>query len=482
MFDFCIIGAGINGALIAHRLAHTQARGILLDQASDVANEATSANSAIIHSGHEPKSGTLKAQLNVRGAALWPDVAKRLQVEYQRCGAFVVATSPEERAQLKLLLEQAHDRGIPAQLLERPEALSLEPNLSDATVAVLDLPSTAIISPWEATIAACEEAVLNGVEIRLNHRVQAIEKIPDGYRIQTQHGSIETRMVINAAGVHADEIAWMVDPQIPHRIQARRGEYLVLDRSNTPVVSRVIYPVPSAVSKGVLVVPTVHGNVLIGPNAEPTQDKTAKDNRAEALNEVQNAAFKTVKNIPLHSVIRTYVGVRASLASYDFVIEALPHQPDFINLLGIDSPGLAAAPAIAEYVLERLVQHRLKLKFKATFIQRRAPVVVDRLKPSEKQALFAHNPRYGQMVCRCELISEAEVLDAIERPLGGHSLKALKRRVRVGAGRCQGGFCEPRVVSILAKSLGVEPSAVRYDGEGSNVLIGPLWEVPDASR
>lgn len=482
MFDICIIGAGINGALIAHRLAHTQARVVLVDQASDVANEATSANSAIIHSGHEPKSGTLKAQLNLRGATLWPDLAERLQIDYQRCGAFVVATSPEERAQLEQLFDQARHRGVPAQLLERNEALALEPNLSDATCAVLDLPSTAIISPWEATIAACEEALMNGVDIKLNHRVQSIERSAEGYRVWTQHGAIETRMLINAAGVFADEIAAMVDPQSPHRIQARRGEYLVLDRSNNPVVSRVIYPVPSPLSKGVLVVPTVHGNVLIGPNAEPTQDKTAKDNRADALHEVQSAAFKTVKNIPLHSVIRTYVGVRASLASYDFVIEAAPHQPDFINLVGIDSPGLAAAPAIAEYVFERWIQPRLNLEFKGKFLQRKAPIVLDRLSHSEKQALFAVNPRYGQMICRCELISEAEVLEAIERPLGGRSLKALKRRVRVGAGRCQGGFCEPRVVSLLAKSLGVEPSAVQYDGDGSNVLIGPLWEVPDASR
>ena len=363
MYDVVIIGAGINGGLLAQRLSKFDLKIALLEKDNDVANEATAANSAIIHSGHDPKAGTLKAKLNVRGNHLWEDVCKELSVDFIRNGAFVVAVNEEERKSLKALHDQAQERGVPSRILSREEAIELEPNLSDLVVEALDLPSTAIVSPWEVTIAAVEDAMNHGLELFLHHKVINIEKKDGYFDVTTPKGVIQAKVVINAAGVYSDEIYSMVSNNSHYKITPRRGEYYVLDRAVKPVVSRTIYPLPSEKGKGVLVVPTIHDNILIGPNSDIISDKEGKDNTAAALAYVKEQVSKTVKNIPMHTIIRTYVGLRPSHLDYDFVIQEAEDVKNFINLIGVDSPGLASAPAIAEYV-EQIVSNMIPLKVK----------------------------------------------------------------------------------------------------------------------
>ncbi len=473
MYDIIIIGAGINGALLAQRLSKYQLRIAILEKDNDVGNEATAANSAIIHAGHDPKEGSLKAELNVRGNHLWEGLCQELGVDFLRNGAFVVAVSEHELDTLHSLYQQAQARHIPSRLLIRDEALSLEPNLSDQVIQVLDLPSTAIVSPWEVSVAAVEDAMNHGVDLFLNNQVQKIDQKRDHFVITTQQAHYTSRYVINAAGIYSDEIYAMVSNKEGYRLIPRKGEYFVLDRSETPVVSRVIYPIPTDVGKGVLVVPTIHNNVLIGPSSEIIEDKEGKANTSKALEYVREAASKTVKNIPMHTVIRTYVGVRPSHENYDFIIEEAPDVQRFINLIGIDSPGLAAAPAISEYVVEQLLKPQLKLELKTEPRQARKPwIILNRMSIEQKQERFTQDTRFGKMVCRCELVSEAEIIDVIHRNAGAKTLKAIKRRVRAGAGRCQGGFCEPRVVQILARELNIDPTEVVLDSDDSNVLVG----------
>ena len=476
MYDVVIIGAGINGGLLAQRLSKFDLKIALLEKDNDVANEATAANSAIIHSGHDPKAGTLKAKLNVRGNHLWEDVCKELSVDFIRNGAFVVAVNDEEKERLKELHAQSQERGVPSRILSREEAIELEPNLSDLVVEALDLPSTAIVSPWEVTIAAVEDAMNHGVELFLHHKVINIEKKDGYFDVTTPKKVIQAKVVINAAGVYSDEIYSMVSKHSHYKITPRRGEYYVLDRAVKPVVSRTIYPLPSDKGKGVLVVPTIHDNILIGPNSDIISDKEGKDNTAAALAYVKEQVSKTVKNIPMHTIIRTYVGLRPSHLDYDFVIQEAEDVKNFINLIGVDSPGLASAPAIAEYV-EQIVSNMITLKEKTEPRTPRRPwIILNRMTPEEKQSMFEQDSKFGQMICRCELVSEGEIVDVIHRNAGARTVKAVKRRVRAGAGRCQGGFCEPRVIAILARELNIKPTQVLLDADDSTILVGETKE------
>lgn len=475
MFDVMIIGAGIVGSFLAHDLSKYEIKVGVMEKNSDVANGATMANSAIIHSGHDPKEGTLKARFNVRGNEMYEGICRELGVSFKRTSALVVATSKEEEETLDRLYQQAESRKVPVSYLTREEVCLKEKNISDYVTKAIELPTTGIIYPWEVAIALMEEAMINGVELFLEEKVEAIEKVTEAdetyFIVTTNKGQYQTKHIINAAGVYADNVYGMVCENKEFTITARKGEYFVLDKAKEPLVNSVIYPVPSSVGKGVLVVPTTHGNTLLGPNSVFVEDKEDNSNTKEALDYVKREIGKTVKNVPMAQVIRIFSGLRATGNTGDFVIEESKLVENFINVACVESPGLTAAPAISEYVVQTILSNKLDLSEKKNYEKRRPVISLAKMSEEEKNELVKRNPSFGKIVCRCEQITEGEILDAIRRPLGAKTVKGVKKRVRPGMGRCQGGFCEPLVVDILAKELGISPLEVRLDGEASVLLM-----------
>lgn len=470
MYDIVIIGAGIVGSFLAYDLSKYHLKVAVVEKENDVANGASMANSAIIHAGHDPIEGTLKAKLNVQGNKMYEAICKKLDVPYQRCGAFVVATNETERASLLELYQRGQARGIECSLLDASQAHELEPNLADRIVEVLSLPPTAIICPWELSIALMESAMDNQSELFLQQTVKNIEKKDDYFIVTTQKQTFKAKCVINAAGIYSDEIYQMFSNDVLFEVTPKRGEYFVLDHQGKDLVNRVIYPVPSVLGKGVLVVPTVHDNILLGPNSELIQDKTNFETTEAGLAYVKENITKTMKNIPLQHIIRSFAGLRATSSTHDFVIESAKEDSAFINVAGIESPGIASAPAISEYVIEQLVKKVFPLSLKESMISRRPPIQLSKLSNQEKNDLVKQDPRYGRIVCRCEQISEAEIVDCIHRNCGAISVKGVKKRVRPGMGRCQGGFCEPLVVEILARELHISKLDVINDQEDSFIL------------
>jgi len=484
MYDILIIGAGICGTFLARDLSRYELRVALVDKEDDIACGSTMANSAILHSGHDPRPGTLKARFNLRGSAMYEDICRDLGCAYRRTGAFVAAASPEECRTLDILESQARDRHVPVHRLSRAEALAQEPLLSDHVLEVLDLPSTAIFTPWEVAIALTEEAVLNGTDLFLEHKVTSIEKagalcdsaLSHFFRVHTRKpdgGSrtLEARRIIDAAGVWADRIYAMVSDAassdaLHFSINPRKGEYFVLDREATPLVSRVIYPAPSEKGKGVLAVPTIHGNLLLGPSADFVDDRDDVGNTAEALRYVRTQIARTVRDIPFQKVIRSFAGLRATGSTHDFIVQEAPDVPGFILAAAIESPGLTAAPAISEYIVQELLAPHMELKPRIHYIRRRPFLSLKGLSPEEYNRRIREDPSCGRMVCRCEQVTEAEVLDAIHRPAGARTLKGIKKRCRPGMGRCQGGFCEPLITELLCRELGKTPAQLLH-GSGS---------------
>lgn len=471
MVDVVIIGAGITGCLIAHELSKKKCNVLVIDKNADVANGASGANSAIIHSGHDPKEGTLKAKFNLEGNRMYPDLCKELKVAYKNIGAFVVATNEEEEKVLEGLINNCKNREIPYEVLNGKEARDIEKNLSDNVTKALSLPTTGIITPWEVCIAAMEESINNGVELKLNEKVVEINKENDKFIVTTDKESYESKIVINCAGVYADDISKMLDIN-SYNIQARRGEYYVLDHKQQ-FVKKVIYPVPSSKGKGVLAIPTIHNNVLLGPNAEFIDDK--EDNETtNALITLRNELSKTLKNIPYQHIIHTYAGLRPTGDTHDFVIKEDEKINNFIHVSCIESPGLTAAPAIARYVVEELIYEEYGLK--ENYIRRNKHIVLSELNDEEKQKLIESNPDYGKIICRCERVSLGEIKDVIHRACGATSINGVKKRCRPGMGTCQGGFCEPQILDILAKELNVDKDKICKNGPGSEVVVSSAKE------
>jgi glycerol-3-phosphate dehydrogenase len=349
--------------------------------------------------------------------------------------------------------------------------LALEPNLSDGMIAGLDLPTTGLVSPWELTIAAIEDAMNNGVELFLAHKVTSIDMHPEYYDVHTTKGDYQARFVINCAGLFADDIYHMVSDSKAWGITPRKGEYFILDKANPTIVRRTIYPLPSEKGKGVLVIPTVHHNVLLGPSSELVTDRDAIDNTYDVLEYVRREVGKCVKNIPMAENIRTYAGIRPTGTGHDFIIEEAPDAPRFVNVAAIESPGLVSAPAISEYVLNEIIAKKFDFVAKTEpRIERKPWIIINRMTPEEKQQIVATDPKFAQMICRCEHISEGEIVDIIHRNCGARTVKGVKRRARPGAGRCQGGFCEPKIVNILARELHISPLDVLLDGDDSILL------------
>ena len=466
MYDIIIIGAGIVGTILAKDLSQFHCKVALLDKENDVANGATNANSAIIHTGYDPEDNTLKAKLNVEGARMYESLCEELHCKYKTVGAFIVACGEEEEKHLDVLADRAKRRNIPFEWLSGDQAREKEKNLSLSVTKALNFYTTAVVYPWQIAEACAEVAVNNGVELLLNHEVIGINQSQDCYIVHTSSGDLETKMIINASGIYADQIHKMVSKEIKYEMKPKRGEYYVLD-NDISFVERIIFPVPSKKGKGVLAVPTVYGNTLLGPNSELQDDTgTSRDGLAYVKENIQ----KTMQNVPYQKVIRTFAGLRPSSTSKDFIIEEV--IPNFIDVASIESPGLASAPAIAKYVIENFVSKRISLENNPDATQtRKKPVVMCELNDEEKNEMIRKNPLYGKIICRCESISEQEIIDCIHKPVGARSIKGVKKRVRPGMGRCQGGFCEPYVLEILARELNLSPLEVLQDVQHSNVLL-----------
>nr|WP_273323369.1 NAD(P)/FAD-dependent oxidoreductase [Vallitalea guaymasensis] len=473
MYDISIIGAGVTGSLIARQLSKYNLKVCLLEKESDVAMGTSKANSAIVHAGYDAKPGSLKAKLNVRGNEMMGDIAKELYVPFKRIGSFVIAFDEDDMEQIKTLYDYGIKNNVPdMKILTKEEVREMEPNMSDEVIGALHAPTAGIVCPYELTLAAAENAVDNGVELILDCAIKDINKVDDKFELDTTRGKIVSKYVINAAGLFSDDISAMAGDD-SFKINPRKGEYLLLDKRQGNVVNKVIFQPPTVMGKGILVTPTVDGNLLLGPTAENIFDKDDISTTSIGLDTVIKGAVKSIPSVNTRDVITSFAGLRASSSVGDFVIEKSQKVDGLINVAGIESPGLSAAPAISEYVMEILKSMDIELKEKDDYISTRKPVYRFReMDESERDELIKKDPLYGNIICRCETITEGEIVDCIHRSIGASNLDAVKRRTRAGMGRCQGGFCTPRVVDIIARELNIPKEQVTKMGGKSKVLVG----------
>lgn len=473
VYDVSIIGAGVAGSLIARELSKYRLKICLIDKASDVAAGSSKANSAIIHAGYDAEPGTLKALLNVRGNALMERLAGELGVSFKRTGSILVAFSEDGMETVRHLYKRGLENGVPElDIIPGERVKELEPNISKDVVGALYAKTAGIICPYGLTAAAAENAVDNGAELLLEREVRGIKKEEGLFVLNTQKGEIRSRYVVNAAGVNADRIAGLIGER-DFSVAPRKGEYLLLDKSQGKAVNNVIFQTPTKMGKGILVAPTVHGNLLLGPTSVDIEDREDVSTSSPGLRQVAEAVLKVVPSIDLKQVITSFAGLRATPSTGDFVIRPSKLARGFINAAGIESPGLTAAPAIAEYVTGILRAEGLELEPNESFNPvRRPPVRFDELGDEERGRLIKADPRYGRIVCRCEMVTEGEIVDCIKRPAGARNLDAVKRRTRAGMGRCQGGFCTPRLAEILSRELGIPMDEVTKKGGNSRLLAG----------
>nr|WP_281819617.1 NAD(P)/FAD-dependent oxidoreductase [Vallitalea longa] len=472
MYDICIIGAGVTGSLIARELSKYDIKLCLIDKESDVAMGTSKANSAIVHAGYDAKPGSLKAKLNVRGNEMMDDITEKLYVPFKRIGSFVLAFDDDDMEQLNTLYEYGIQNNVPdLRILNIEEILKMEPNISDKVIGALYAPTAGIICPYELTLAAAENAVDNGVELILDCSVNDIDKTDDNFILDTTQGKINSRYIINAAGVYSDNISSMVGDD-SFQINPRKGEYLLLDKRQGDVVNKVIFQPPTVLGKGILVTPTVDGNLLLGPTAENIMDKDDIATTSIGLNKVIEGATKSIPTVNTRDVITSFAGLRASSNIGDFIIEEAKKVQGLINVAGIESPGLSAAPAVSEYVVEILKSMDIELIKKDEHIPRKPVYRFREMDEKARVDLIKQNPLYGNIICRCETITEGEIVDCIHRSIGASNLDAVKRRTRAGMGRCQGGFCTPRVVDIIARELNISKDEVTKMGGKSKVLVG----------
>lgn len=541
-YDIIIIGAGVSGCAVARELSRYDLKICVLDKESDVCEGTSKANSGIVHAGHDAKPGTLKAKLNVQGNLMMEEMAKKLDFPFKRNGSLVVCQNEEELSKLEELKSRGAENGVEGlRILTREEALELEPALADSVYAALYAPTGGIVCPFLMNIAYAENAAVNGVKFQLGTCVEDIQRCQisndtpnteikqsgsnlqnkhnewnensgenngnqvSGFKVVTNQGIFYSKYVINAAGVYADEIHNMVSEKKLH-ITPRRGEYCLLDKNAGTLVSHTIFQVPGKMGKGVLVTPTIHGNLMIGPTADDVSDKEETATTRAGLDKVLNDSAKSVKGIPTRQVITSFAGLRAHEDGGDFRIGKLPDVPGFIDVAGIESPGLTSAPAIGVYVCEivkKMVEdtdkqinlgdseclggsknlrssemadkqkNSSRLQKKENFIETRKGIThFAELSLEEQKKLIQENPAYGQVICRCETVTEGEIVEAIQRPVGARTLDGVKRRVRAGMGRCQGGFCTPRIMEILSRECGISLEEICKNNPDSRIIVG----------
>ena len=467
MYDCIIIGAGISGCSLAFELSKYQGKVLLLDKNNDVADETTKANSAIIHAGYDPKPDTLMARYNVEGCKRTKEICKDLDVHCHHIGSLVVAFSEGEKEQLEEIYQRGLKNGVEdMRIVEKEELHQMEPNLNEEAIAALYAPSAAIVNPWQLAIALSEVAINNGVEIQLNEEVTKIEKKEDSFVVNEKY---ETKMVVNAAGVNCDTVTGLVtNPS--YEITPNKGEYYLLDKSQGTLVNHVIFQCPTKEGKGVLVSPTVHGNLIVGPTSE-NSDADDYSTTLSGLSVVRKNALKSVPSINFRENIRTFAGIRARSNHGDFIVGEDENVAGFYSMAAMASPGLSSAVAIAEDICSMMQKKGFFTNKKEDAVTTRKVLRFNEMSHEQRKEVIEKQPAYGRIICRCESISEGEILDAIKRCPHPISIDGIKRRCNAGMGRCQGGFCGPRVQEILSRQLGIPQEEIVKDKKGSQVLF-----------
>lgn len=475
MHDLVILGAGVSGAALAYQLSRYDLDILVLEKENDVSLGCSRANTAIVHGGYDPEPDTLMGKFNVEGARMCMELCERLHVEFKKSGSYIVAFSEAEREHLKKLYNRGLANGCPnMEFIPGDELRKREPLLSEEIVEALWIPESGVINPWEFTLAMMQVAVREGVTLRLNEEVTGIERDDSGvYTVITNKGRHQAKYIVNATGVHSAEIHNMV-AEPAFEITPTRGEYFLLDRAAGELVKGVVFQCPTEKGKGVLVSPTVHDNILVGPNAEVIKDSEDTSVCRKNLDEIADLARRSVPNLDVRMNIRNYAGIRPNSSYGDFFVKI--SAPHFLDLAAIKSPGLTCAPRTALYAIELLQGDGLQLKEKAKWDGTRKVTRFKEIPLSERQAFIQEHPLYGRIICRCETITEGEIVDAIHMPIPPVSIDGVKRRCGTGMGRCQGGFCGPRVLDILCRETGLKPEEVTQDKAGSYILIGNTKE------
>lgn len=469
IYDIAIIGAGITGANLAYELSRYDLNVLWLEKENDVSLGATRANSAIIHAGYDPIPGSLMAELNVKGSKKYPGLCKKLNAYYEQVGSLVLAFNDQDKHVIERLYERGLENGVEGlQLLNRSETIEQEPTVNPDVVASLYAPTAAIILPWDMCLALAEVAVREGVDLKLNAEVTRVTD-DEPWTIETTEGTFRARYIANAAGQGAEKLHNMV-AEPAFTIVPTRGEYYLLDEAADPKPRRILFQSPVPMGKGVLVTPTVHGNTLIGPNAEVIEDGENTESTVFGLSEVAQKARRSILNLRYRENIRHFSGVRANQLIDDFHLDWA--TPTFYDVAAIKSPGLASSPAIADYVVEQFAQAGVDLQVKEDWDGSRDVIHFVELSEEEQADLIEKNPAYGRVICRCQTITEGEILASFESPIPPQSIDAVKRRTGAGLGRCQGGFCGPRVHELMRKHLGMKAEDVLQDRRGSQVVLG----------
>ena len=468
MRDIIVIGAGVVGCSIARELSKYNLDVLVVEKNSDVSEGISKGNSGIVHAGYNEKIGTLKAKLNIEGNKIFDDLSRDLQFPFKRNGAFILAFKDEEMKTLESLKENGEKLGVEGlEILTREEALNIEPNLNKEIVGVLNVKTSGIVSPYEMTIALAENAAENGVEFKLNSKVTNIEKISEGYKVTLNNKEVVSgKIIINASGLEGAFLNNLVSMS-KREITPVKGEYCLFDKVAGAMINKTLFQVPNKLSKGVLVTPTAEGNLLVGPNA--VEGKTLETSR-EGIDEILDKSKKSLEELPVARILNTFSGIRPKTKEGDFIIEEVEDAKNFINVIGIDSPGLTAAPAIGVYVVN-MIKERLDLVEKKNFKKTREKIVrFAELSLEEKNKLIKEKPAYGHMVCKCEFVTEGEIVEAIHRPIKALTVDAIKRRTRASMGGCQGVGCTLPISKILSRELGIDISDINKNSEGSPVV------------
>ena len=474
MYDVVIIGAGVSGSASARELSRYKVNACVIEKTEDVCSGTSKANSGIVHAGFDAPEGSLMAKLNVEGNLMMEELSKELDFPFKKNGSLVICLSEEDMPKLKELYDRGIRNGVKElKILNKEEVLELEPNITDDVYAALYAPTGGIVCPFGLNIALAENANTNGIEFRFNTEAQDIEKIDGGFIIKTNQGDIKTKYIVNAAGVYADKFHNMVS-QNKINITARKGEYCLLDKTAGNHVSRTIFALPGKMGKGVLVSPTAHGNLIVGPTSTDIDDKEGVNTTREGLDTVIGKSSMNVKNIPMRQVITSFSGLRAHEDNHEFIIKELEDAKGFIDCAGIESPGLTSSLAIGKMVAD-ILKEKLNLEENPNFVGTRKGILdPNTLSLEERNQLIKEQPAYGNIICRCEMITEGEIIDAIRRPLGAKSLDGVKRRTRAGMGRCQAGFCSPKTMEILERELSISMFDITKCGGKSNIVVGVI--------